>query len=159
MSLQEYPRRARASDTFFNSLGSLTAAPFSFFGHKGVDGLRRVLGLSEGLLPQIPGHPPAVELVPELPLPAALGGVVADHQLGVLGVVEDAQLLQAAADGGLLLLPRAPAGQLALQLPAGHGLPRRQVQGPLPAAVLFRRGGELLGLLAGELPPGVQGEI
>ena len=103
MSLQEYPRRARASDTFFNSLGSLTAAPFSFLATK-------ASMASAGS----PGHPPAVELVPELPLPAALGGVVADYHLSVLGVVEDAQLLQAAADGGLLLLPRAPAGQLAL---------------------------------------------
>ena len=72
MSLQEYPRRARASDTFFKLFGVADSGPFQFFGHKGVDGLRRVLGLGESLLPQIPGHPPAVELVPELRSPQPL---------------------------------------------------------------------------------------
>ena len=76
---------------------------------EGVNDLRRVLCLLEGVFPVRFGDTPAIELVPELIGAVPLGRVMPNQALGVLLIVEESKALQPIGDTlGLLLtgLPR-----------------------------------------------------
>ena len=107
-------------------VGSLLQLPavgrgaLELLAQEGVDGRTRIGGLGQSILPELPRHPPAIELIPDLVGAVALGGVVPHHRPGVFSVVQQSQPLQPV--GGLRRLGLVGQGRL-LPVPGAGGEP------------------------------------